>query len=407
MVMARPGRRRNEELESKIHLQGEEIQAVTVGKCLGLLINNNLTWSDQTKLQCQIKPSCRNRMNALYRITEHLSVNERKIKAEVVIMSKLRYCLESTSTGRKKDLEALQGVQSQAARWVLGKGRIGWSLIAGLKQLSWLSIAQLVCYTSVRRALKLLQNREPETLYERLTKLKTIKRKRNVREEEMNIQEERVVIKKSWEELSKFKASTRRAWSVRSLQLLEKIPSCIKDLVVNEEASKKELNLWVRRHIHVRGNRIIWGRPLQRDLDHSLRENDERDLDDEEGEAAETARGLQDRVESNQGGATGQPRRAEVEEEAVAGNGVVTGACKPLPPLGSVVRTALKQGEVERLRHKQATTGDTGGIYAKRHLTNSLFCMSDRDTRRMNWTGVDSPVGAEETALVETWRRRQ
>ena len=323
MVMAGPGRRRNEDLESKIHVQGEEIQAVTVGKCLGLLINNNLTWSDQTK---KVTSSCRNRMNALYRITELLSVKERKIKAEAVIISKLRYCLESTSTGRKKDLKALQGVQSQAARWVLGKGRIGWSLTAGLKQLSGLSIAQLVCYTSVRTALKILQNREPETLYERLTKLKTIKRKRNVIEEEMNIQEERVVIKRSWEELSKLKASTRRAWSVRSLRWLEKIPSCIKDLDVNEEASKKELNLWVRRHIHVRGDRIIWGRPLQRDLDHSMRENEERDLDDEEGEAAETARILQDRVESNQEGATGEPRRAEVEEEAVAGNGVVTGA---------------------------------------------------------------------------------
>ena len=91
-----------------------------------------------------------------------------------------------------------------------------------------------------------------------------------------------------------------------------------------------------------------------------------------------------------------------MEEEAVAGNRVVTGACKPLPPLGSVVRTALKQGEVERLRHKQASTGDLGGIYVKRHLHNSFSCMSDGDRRRMKWTGVDNPAGAEETTLVET-----
>ena len=67
-----------------------------------------------------------------------------------------------------------------------------------------------------------------------------------------------------------------------------------------------------------------------------------------------------------------------------------------------MVRKALKQGEVERLRHKQATTGDTGGIYVKRHLPNSLSCMSDGDTRRMKWTDVDNPAEAEETALAET-----
>lgn len=100
---------------------------------MGLMINNNLTWSNQTK---QVVASCRNRMTALYKITELLSVEERKTKAESVIMSKLQYCLESTSTGRKKDLATLQGMQSQAARWVLGKRRLGWSLTAGLKKLS-------------------------------------------------------------------------------------------------------------------------------------------------------------------------------------------------------------------------------------------------------------------------------
>ena len=245
-------------------MQGEEIKAVKVGKCLGLLINDNLTWSDQTQ---KVISSCRNRMNALYRITELLNVNERKIKAESVIMSKLRYCLEATSTGRKKDLLALQGVQSQAARWVLGKGRLGWSLTSGLKQLSWLSIAQLVCYTSVQTALKVLQSREPENLNERLTKIKPLKRKRNISEEDSNIQEERVVIERSWEELSHLKASTRRAWSVRSLGWLEKIPTNIKDLDVKGEASKKELKIWVRRHIHIRGDQIIWGRPLNQALD--------------------------------------------------------------------------------------------------------------------------------------------
>ena len=297
LVLAGPGRRSKEDLESTVNVQGEEIKAVTVGKCLGLMINNNLTWADQTQ---KVVSSCRNRMNALYRVTDLLNVGERKIKAESVIMSKLRYCLESTSTGRKKDLESLQGLQSQAARWVLGKGRLGWSLTAGLKQLAWLSMAQLVCYTSVRTALKVLQKKEPENLYERLTQIKYVKRKRVAGEEEQNVQEERIVIRRSWEELKELKASTRRSWSVRSLRWLEKIPVRIKELDVEGEASKKELKMWIRRHIHIRGDRIIWGRPLERALDHSLRDFEERDFDEEDGEAGDSDRGPHGTVEPRQ-----------------------------------------------------------------------------------------------------------
>ena len=70
----------------------------------------------------------------MYRITELLSLEERRTKAEAIILSKLRYCLEATSTDRKKDLEMLQSVQSQAARWVLGRGRRGWSEAAVLAE---------------------------------------------------------------------------------------------------------------------------------------------------------------------------------------------------------------------------------------------------------------------------------
>ena len=111
---------------------------MSVGKCVGVMINNNLTWTDQTQ---QVIASCRNRTMALHRITELSSVDERKTKAESVNIAWRQPVQEG-----KKDLESLQGMQSQAARWVLGKRRLGLSLTAGLKQLSWLSMAQLVCY---------------------------------------------------------------------------------------------------------------------------------------------------------------------------------------------------------------------------------------------------------------------
>ena len=82
---------------------------------------------------------------------------------------------------------------------------------------------------------------------------------------------------------------------MRSLRWLEKIPSSIKELDIEIEASKKEINMWVRRHIHVKGDRIIWGRPRERDLDQSMRENEDRDLDEKDGEVKETGRENEDR----------------------------------------------------------------------------------------------------------------
>ena len=53
------------------------------------------------------------------------------------------------------------------------------------------------------------------------------------------------------------KTSARRAWSVRILPWLKIITVRSKKLDTAGEASKKELKMWVRRHIHVRRDRII------------------------------------------------------------------------------------------------------------------------------------------------------
>ena len=67
-------------------------------------------------------------------------------------MSRLNYCLEVVSQGRKSDLERLQCVQSKAARWVLQTRRQDWSLTGGLKKLRWLYMAQHAAYASIKTA---------------------------------------------------------------------------------------------------------------------------------------------------------------------------------------------------------------------------------------------------------------
>ena len=60
--------------------------------------------------------------------------------------------------------------------------------------------------------------------------------------------------------------TTRKAWSWRSLCWLEQMPDTVKSKDISMKAVKKELKAWVKHHIAVRGDRILWGQPLTGDM---------------------------------------------------------------------------------------------------------------------------------------------
>ena len=158
--------RARENLESEVVVCGEVVKSVKVKKALGLLVSNDLTWKDQVE---KMVKSCQEKMTGLWKCTDYLDKYQRKVKAEGIIISRLTYCLEVVSTGRKTELEKLQGIQSAAARWVLQTRRRDWSLSGGLKKLNWLSVAQLAVYFSLKLALRVVKEKKPERLYETLT----------------------------------------------------------------------------------------------------------------------------------------------------------------------------------------------------------------------------------------------
>ena len=160
----------------------------------------HVMWNDQIN---KVVKSCQEKMRGLWKCTEFLKQNQRKVKAEGVIMSRLTYCLEVVSCGRKAELEKMQGMQSAAARWVLQTRKRDWSLSGGLRKLGWLSLAQLAVFASLKLAVRVLQERKPERLYQILTE---------------NDGEERVCRIITERGLRKMKATTRKAWSVRVLR---------------------------------------------------------------------------------------------------------------------------------------------------------------------------------------------
>ena len=108
MVLTTPRiRRRDGTVKSQINVCGEIVKNVQKGKALGLIVSDDLRWRDNTE---KVVKSCTAKLSGLWRCTEVLRESERKTKAECIILSRLCYCLETTSTGLKSNMEKLQGV---------------------------------------------------------------------------------------------------------------------------------------------------------------------------------------------------------------------------------------------------------------------------------------------------------
>ena len=81
----------------------------------------------------KVVENCQSKIRGLWKVTNVLRKEQQKIKAATIILSRLLYSLEVTSTGRKCDMEKLQGVQSAAAIWVSQTRRLDWRLKKGLE----------------------------------------------------------------------------------------------------------------------------------------------------------------------------------------------------------------------------------------------------------------------------------
>ena len=245
MVLATQGiKRRDGPINSTIQVCGEVVNNVKTGKVLGLVVSDDMSWRDQTD---KVARSCTTKLSGLWRCTSVMREDQRKAKAEGIILSRLFYCLETTSTGLKANMERLQGVQSAAARWVLQVRRRDWSLRGGLKKLGWLSVCQQAAYQSVKLAIKILQEKTPERLYKSLTHIQDGER-----------------IRKTWNhnDLMRLNLTTRKAWSTRALRWIAMMPESMLKMDLSFKSSKQSLKAWIKHRVPPRGDKVLWGKPL-------------------------------------------------------------------------------------------------------------------------------------------------
>ena len=107
MVLAMQGIGRREDLSTQIKVCGEFVKNVPVGKALGLLVSDDLILRHQME---EVVKSCTAKLYGLWKCTSVLRQDQRKSKAEGIILPRLSYCLETTSTGIKENMKKLQGV---------------------------------------------------------------------------------------------------------------------------------------------------------------------------------------------------------------------------------------------------------------------------------------------------------
>jgi hypothetical protein len=99
----------------------------------------------------------------------YLNDRRRKELIEGVLITTIRYGLEVISCGTEHALKKLSALQSRAARMALQWKRKDYSRSKGLEELGWLSVPQMAAQTTIKLAIKTIQHKKPENLYEALT----------------------------------------------------------------------------------------------------------------------------------------------------------------------------------------------------------------------------------------------
>ena len=94
-----------------LELTGKIIEPETMKKSLGLIMSENMNWTDQVNNTIR---KCKYKLRSLKKLNGVVDRGQRKKLAEGVILSRLHQHLEIVSMGRKVDLEALQRMQNAA-----------------------------------------------------------------------------------------------------------------------------------------------------------------------------------------------------------------------------------------------------------------------------------------------------
>ena len=168
LVMTTKQKQRILNIEVKIDTPKKEIKPIRSEKLLGVIIQNDLKWSEyiQNSDKSLVK-QLNSRLYALKTITHVAPFKTRLMIANGIFCSKLIFQISLWGGAEDYLLRGLQIIQNKAARFVAKKDRYS-PVSELLGQCGWLSVRQLAFYHSVVQVFKTIQTKYPEYMYSKL-----------------------------------------------------------------------------------------------------------------------------------------------------------------------------------------------------------------------------------------------
>ena len=235
----------------RLTLAGEEIVPKPKAKSLGLVISEDMNWTDEVEARLA---KCSHKLRSLMRLKGIASQEQKKTLAQGVIMSRLQQHLEVISMGRRVDLTALQRMQNKTMRWIRGEGMRAFRAEDALEGLGWLDIGQHAAKATIITALKVLYEGKQEDLLDRIA----VKDKRGAMKVK-NVSKGEFLNMNTW---------MRKAWSTRARRWLKKIPQELLNRNPWLDGTKKAVRSWVRTNVKTKGeDAILWGKWEEDDLE--------------------------------------------------------------------------------------------------------------------------------------------
>ena len=93
-LMVMTTKQKNVHKDLKVFLKGVEVEKVNFAKFLGIIISGNLKWNEYIlQSENSLLKYCNKRLAALKLLARDCSLNQRKILAHGLVISKITYCI--------------------------------------------------------------------------------------------------------------------------------------------------------------------------------------------------------------------------------------------------------------------------------------------------------------------------
>ena len=147
-LMVMTTKQKNVHKDLKVFLKGVEVEKVNFAKFLGIIISGNLKWNEYIlQSENSLLKYCNKRLAALKLLARDCSLNQRKILAHGLVISKITYCISCWASCPGYLKKRVQEVMSEITKTVYGSRTV--PLKHQYWELDWLTLEGWMNYMDI------------------------------------------------------------------------------------------------------------------------------------------------------------------------------------------------------------------------------------------------------------------